>query len=275
LTLASSSSTTEAATNKAFVRGRYSPSDWNIAYQLTITQFKLKDQSSFFGFLWSFLHPLLLLAVLYAFFSFRFGEEIEHYVIYLMLGLVLYTHFSNATSLGMRTLKATRELTTDAVFPKELLVFSTLVSTSLELIISVAVCLALAWFTGLSLGWSILWLPILIISQFMLVTWVSLLLATIFPFAWDIDHIYNVFLRVLFFITPIFYDISFVGDGIARSVISLNPLAWIVQEVREVIIDGTSPDLLELGGFLAINATLIYMTLMLFRRFESRFAEHV
>jgi len=250
-----------------------SSSDWNIAYQLTLTQMKLKDQSSFFGFLWSFLHPLLLLALLYVFFSARFSDQIEHYVIYLMFGLVLYTHFSNCTSMGMRALRSTRELTTDAVFPKELLVFSTLIANSLELFLSIAICIAIALATDISITPAIFWLPIVIFAELLLVTWVSLLLATIFPFAWDIDHIYNVFLRVLFFITPIFYNISFIGDGLARRIAELNPLSWVVTTMRNLVIDGQGPAIGELTAFLLINAGLVYITLIIFRHFESRFAE--
>ena len=254
---------------------RYSAADWHILRQLTVSQFKLKDQSSFFGFLWSFLHPVLMLAVLYAFFSFGPGSDIDHYAIYLLLGLVLYTHFANSTSLGMRVLRSMRELTTDAVFPKELLVFSALFCTSVELFLSVGICLVLALITGVGLTPMLLWLPVILLAALLLVTWVSLLLATVFPFAWDVEHIYHVVLRVLFFVTPIFYAEDFLGDGVARRVVAFNPLAYVVGALRDVVIDGVSPSPWQLGAFLLLNAVLLLVTLSLFRRSEPRFAEYV
>lgn len=253
----------------------YSAVDWNIAIQLTLAQFKLKDQSSFFGFLWSFLHPLLLLAVLFVFFNFRFGGHIDNYVIYLMLALVIYNHFANCTSLGMKALRSTRELTTDAVFPKELLVISVLVAGSLELLISIGICLLLAFATGVSLSAAMLWIPGVIVAEILLVTWVSFLLATVYPFAWDIDHIYNVFLRVLFFITPIFYDKSFLGDGLASQIVALNPLSWVIGAMRQSVIQGDFPPWSQMAAFIFVNVILLRLSLGLFRHYESRFAEHV
>jgi ABC-type polysaccharide/polyol phosphate export permease len=254
---------------------RYDAADRNLLRQLTLSQYKLKDQSSFFGFLWSFLNPLLMLGVLYAFFRLRLGGEIENYALYLLLGLVVYTHFTNSTSLGMRALRSTRELTTDAVFPKELLVLSTLISSSLEFFISMGVCLAIAVIAGVPITLAVLWLPAIIGAQLLLVLWVSFLLATVFPFAWDIDHIYHVFLRALFFITPIFYDISFVGDGMARRVVELNPLSFVMEAVRGVVLEGAPPPAAELAAFVLLNAVLLITTLALFRHFEPRFAEYV
>src|SRR5215471_21192415 len=96
----------------------------NLLHQLAITQFKLKDQSSFLGFIWSFLNPLIMLGILLALFRHQTGQTIEHYAIYLLIGLVQYTHFSNSTSRSMTVLYSMKQLTGDTIFPKEVLVFS-------------------------------------------------------------------------------------------------------------------------------------------------------
>lgn len=254
---------------------RYTSADRNIARQLTIAQFKLKDQSSFFGLLWTFLHPIALLLVFYSFFSGGFEGRIEHYGVYLLLGLVLYTHFSNCTSQAMRVLRSTRALTTDTIFHKELLVFSTLIAGSVELLISIAFCVLLAAVTGLPVTAALIALPAILLAQILFATWVGLLLAAIHPFVWDVDHLYSVFLRMLLFITPIFYDVSFVGDGIGATVIALNPLAWITEALRTIVIGGVVPDLSSLLVFLAVNLFLIVASLVLFRSLEAKYAEYV
>ena len=119
------------------------------------------------------------------------------------------------------------------------------------------------------------WIPGVIVAEALLVTWVSFFLATVYPFAWDIDHIYNVFLRVLFFVTPIFYDRSFIGDGLASRIVTLNPLSWVVSAMRQVVIQGVSPPLSQVAVFLIVNAIMLWLALGLFRNYESRFAEHV
>src|SRR3990172_9319508 len=106
----------------------------NLLRELTFAQFKLKDQSTFFGFMWSFLNPLIMLAVLFVFFRIRIGEGIEHYGIYLLIGIIQYTHFANSTSASMRVLHSVKGLTCNTIFPKEILIMGSVISNTIEFI---------------------------------------------------------------------------------------------------------------------------------------------
>ena len=75
----------------------YSKKHINLLRELIISQYKLKDQSKFLGFIWSFLNPLIMLSVIFMFFSLLMGHSIENYPVYLLIGIVQYTHFSNST----------------------------------------------------------------------------------------------------------------------------------------------------------------------------------
>jgi len=253
----------------------YDAADLNLLRELTVSQYKLKDQSSFFGFLWSFLNPLLMLGVLFLFFRMRLGAEIEHYPVYLLLGLLLYTHFANTTSLGMRVLRATRELTTETVFPKEFLVLSAVLSSAIDLVISTVICLAIAFASGIGPTPALLWVPAILVAELVLVAWVSFFLAAIFPFAWDVDHIFHVLLRALFFVTPIFYHPSFVGEGVAQTILRLNPLAQVIAMLRTVVLDGESVALSTFTLFIVPGLVLLGLGFALFKRLEPRFAEYV
>src|ERR1700738_4939813 len=126
----------------------------NLLHQLAITQLKLKDQSAFLGFIWSFLNPLLMLGILFALFRHRTGQSIEHYAIYLLIGLVQYTHFSNSTSRSMTVLYSMKQLTGDTIFPKEVLVFSSVMADAVELLFSMLICIAIAVLSGITLSWA-------------------------------------------------------------------------------------------------------------------------
>jgi len=97
----------------------------------------------------------------------------------------------------------------------------------------------------------------------------------VFPFARDVDHIYQVFLRALMFVTPIFYTGSFVGEGAARYLVILNPLAQLIDVSRKIVIDGTAPSLATLAWLVGINAFFVVLTLKVFREIEPRLAEYV
>lgn len=246
----------------------------NLLYELTQTQFRLKSQNSFFGVLWSVANPLLMVAVFYVFFAERFGSEVDHYGIYLLVGVVQYAHYSGATSRSMKSLVQMRQLTKESAFPKELIVFSSVLAGTIDFVIAIAVCVGVAYATGIEPSAYHWWLMPIVVLQYLFVTWVSLVLATVFPLARDIDHIYQVFLRALMFVTPIFYKAKSVS-GLAYYVVALNPLAQLLALSRGVLLADTVPSPATLAAAFVVNAGLVRLALVLFRSSERRFAEYV
>ncbi len=252
----------------------YDKKHLNLLRELVISQYKLKDQSKFLGFVWSFLNPLVMLSVLFMFFSLLMKNTIEYYVVYLLIGIVQYTHFSNSTFASMRILYNLKQLTSEAVFPKELLVISSIISNVIEFIISLLITTVVAYILGVSFSWNIFLLPLVFILQLMFVSWVSLFLSCFYLYVKDIDHIYQVFLRILFFITPIFYDISHIG-GVAKTIALLNPLTHLISFSRTLIIEGKIFSFEVWGIMFLANSVLIYLAFILFRKFEPTFAENL
>lgn len=254
----------------------YDSKSVNLLWELTRSQFKLKDQSTFFGVLWSFLNPLFMVGVLFVFFNAQVGSTVEHYAIYLLLGLVQYTFFANATNTSMRVLLAMRQLTKDAVFPKELLVLSSTLSNTIDLVISMLVCVGVAYCSGVAPSWNALGLVIVVVLQLMLASWVGLLLSCVLLVARDIDHIYQVFLRALLFVTPIFYTRAFLGGaGLAHWLVVLNPLAQLIDLSRAILLGGELPSVFRVLALVAINAACMVGTFRVFKRLEPRMAEYV
>lgn len=253
----------------------YSRKHWDLLLALVGTQFKMKDQSTILGFVWSFLHPVIMLVILFCLFKFRFSNTIEYYPIYMLIGLVQFTHFSNCTFSSMRILSGMRQLTGSTIFPKELLVIASVIASSIEFVIAMTICIVIAVLAGVHLSVHILLLPIIILLQITLVFWVSMILSCFFVFIRDIDHIYQVFVRLLFFITPIFYDISFVGDGIARTIVLSNPLTHLIEFSRMAMLQGQFLPVKTFLAFMAVNSISIVIAIHIFKKFEPKFAEYL
>jgi ABC-type polysaccharide/polyol phosphate export permease len=216
-----------------------------------------------------------MLLVLFAVFHKKIGNTIPNYAVYLLIGIIQYTHFSISTSVSMRALHAMRNLTRDAIFPNELLVFGSIVATSIEFVISMCICIVIVAATGIHIGWEVLMLPGVILLQLIFVTWVSLSVSTLFVFIKDTDHIYQLFLRMLFFITPIFYDLSILGGGKAKYLALLNPLTHLVNFSRKILIHGSSFSFGLFFAFFAGHLVLLILALKVFRKYEPAFAENV
>ena len=247
----------------------------NLLREIAAFQFKLKDQSTFFGFMWSFLHPLVLLLILFITFSFRLGEKVEHYKIYLLIGIIQYTYFANSTSTAMRVVVSMKQLATNVIFPKEVLVFGSVVSNTIIFLITMAAGIIIALFSGVNISWPILMLPVILLLELMLVLWVSVLLSCLFVFLRDIGDIYQVFLRALFIITPIFYTMTFLGHGTAKSIVLLNPLTHLINFSRAVVIKGEFISIKLLMLLFLINAILIIVSIKIFKQQEPKFAEYL
>lgn len=247
----------------------------NVLREIAVTRYKLKDQNTFLGFAWSFLHPLIMLGLLFTLFSRRLGHGIDHYAIYLLIGLVQYSHFTSSTNRSMHVLIAMKSLTSDAIFPKELLVIGSVVADVIELVAAMIVCVTIAKFSGVDLSWPIVMLPLVFLLQLMLVLWVSLCLSCLFVFIRDLTYVYQAFVRLLLFATPIFYAPSFLEKGAAQYVIWLNPLAHLVGFSRSLILNGELLPLDQIMVFVLANLVLLYGSVRLFRRYEPVFAEYL
>jgi lipopolysaccharide transport system permease protein len=243
--------------------------------EIAVARYKLKDQNTFLGFAWSFLHPLIMLGLLFTLFSGRLGNEINHYAIYLLIGLVQYTHFTSSTNRSMHVLLAMKNLTSDAIFPKELLVIGSVVADFVELIAAMAVCLIFAKVSGVDLSWPVLVLPLVFLFQLTVVLWVSLCLSCLYVFVRDLTYVYQAFVRLLLFATPIFYHPGFLEKGAAQYIVWLNPLAHLVSFSRSLILDGKLFPMQQSILFFVINLALLYGSIRLFRKYEPIFAEYV
>jgi len=247
----------------------------NLLKELTYNDFKASDANSFLGLFWSLLNPLLMLSVLYLLFNIKFGDRVQSYGIYLLIGITHFNHYSSATSSSMRVLRSMKALTINTIFPKELLVFSSIFSRSIPFLVSLLICIAFALFTGLSINANYLYLPLIFILQMLLVTWVSLLISSIFVLVRDVEHIYQVFLRLLFFACPVFYDISILGHGLGKNIAYLNPLTHFMNMTRSVIIGGGQIHPTEIFSLALINIVLIFISLFIFKRLEHKFVEYL
>lgn len=242
--------------------------------ELTIAQAKLRDQSSTLGFLWSFLHPVMLLGVLYLFFEGRVGQNVPHYGAFLLIGIVQFTHFSKSTAAGMRALHRMSRLAGNMIFPKEILVFSSILSDAPEFLISMPIVVAIALLTGVPASAALLALPLVLLLQLSLVLWIALLLSVLYVFVRDLDHIYEVLVRILFFATPIIYSLDFLGPT-TRKLTLLNPLTHLIGFSRTIILEGRLPPVTHLLGFLLVSGLLLSLALTFFRRAEPALLERL
>ncbi len=212
-------------------------SHYYLIKQLVITDFKLRYQGSVLGYIWSLARPLMLFGVLYVVFAhfFQFGDGIPNYPTYLLLGLVLWTYFIEATNMSLGAIVGRGDLIRKVSIPKYTIVLSASISALVNLTLNLVVVGIFMMITGVDIRWEILTLPCWIFLLFILATSLGYILAAMFVKYRDISHIWEVVLQAMFYATPFIYPLALVPEQF-RNWLMINPLAYVVQEARYAVI---------------------------------------
>jgi ABC-2 type transport system permease protein len=253
--------------------------------ELVITDFKLRYQGSVLGYLWSLLKPLLLFAILYVVFVrfLKFGSDIEHFPVYLLFGIVMWTFFTEATGQGMQAIVSRGDLIRKISFPKYIIVISGTISALINLVLNLIVVFVFVILNGVDISTTILLLPLNILELYIFSLAIAFLLAALYVKYRDISHIWEVFLQGAFYATPILYPVGMViqQSELAAKLLMLSPVAQIIQDARYNLITHDSirtGDLVH--SYWIITPYVIVVLAILFaswyfKRSQKYFAENV
>lgn len=250
--------------------------------ELVRTDFKLRYQGSVLGYLWSLMKPLFLFGVLYVVFVrfLRFGAGVEYFPVYLLLGVVLWTYFIEATNMGLHAIVDRGDLIRKVNTPKYIIVLSASFSALVNLFFNLLVVGIFMALSSVPLSWSMAYLPLIIFELFILSTAMAFFLSAMYVRFRDIAYIWEVVLQALFYATPIIYTLDLLPER-AQKVVMLSPLAQIIQDARYVALtQGPFRSIDILAGwwqaipYLAVAATVV-ISLWYFRKHAKRFAEDI
>lgn len=243
---------------------------------MAVTDFKIKYDNSALGYLWSLLKPLLMFGTLYLVFSVFVRWEVENYRLYLLLGIILWNFLSEVTLNSMVLLEGKASILKKIYFPRWIIVIASSLTSLFSLLLNIGVFFIFFVFSGAHFQSSALLLIIYLAELYILVVGLALLLCSLYPKFRDIHHIWEVFVQLGFWSTPIIYPISIVPTKYHK-LIFLNPVARIIQGCREALI-GPSSDFLSFSNHIIIisfAACLFVVGLGMFNKMSRSFAEEL
>lgn len=248
--------------------------------ELVKTDFKLRYQGSVVGYFWSVLKPLLLFVVMYTVFVYflRFGADVPHFEVALLLGTVLWSFFSETTNGGMISIVSRGDLLRKLSFPKAIIVISTSINALINLVISFLIVVVFAFINGADISIYVVFVPLLLIELYALALGVAFILATVFVRFRDIAPMWEVVMQAGMYMTPIIYPITMVmgrSEWIAK-LLMLNPMAQIIQDIRYVMISPANIpvwQLIENPWIVAIPYVVPFVILGIGYRYFNRHAQ--
>lgn len=209
--------------------------------EMVKTDFKLRYQGSLIGYLWSILKPMMLFTIMYLVFVrfLRFDDGTPHYAIGLLIGMVTWNFFAEATNMGMLSIVSRGDLLRKLNFSKEIIVISSVVGAAINYAINMVVVFIFALLNGVHPSFGFLVIFPLFIELFVLATGVAFILSTLFVKYRDLGPIWEVILQAGMYGTPIIYSLTFILQRqhyTIGKIMMLNPIAQVIQDMRHFIV---------------------------------------
>lgn len=257
---------------------------FDLLWLMSVTEFKRVYFGTVLGYLWSLIRPLMLFGVLLFVFTqvFRIGsDEVEHYPIFLLLGIVLFTFFQESTTNAVTSVVSQEGVVRKTQFPRLVIPLSTVITGALNFLLNLIIVIAFIFAYGVEPTWTWLLFPVALALLFVFTASVGMALSVLYVRFRDVAIIWIVVAQVLFYATPILYPVNFKENY--EHLLMINPLAVIFEQVRIWILDEPqAPTIVEAaGGWLGlVPAAVIFVGVCafgvwIFRREAPRVAEEL
>ena len=241
-----------------------------LIHQLVSRDFKTKYKRSLLGVLWSFLNPLLTMVVQYVVFSNLFRFDLPNYPAYLIIGIVLFNFFSESTGMALTSIIGNAGLITKVYMPKYIYPLTRVMSSLVNLLISLIPLLIVTFISGIMPAKSFLLVPYVLICLTIFCLGVGLFLAAAMVFFRDIQFLWGVVSMIWMYLTPIFYPISILPDSVAW-ILKFNPLYYFITFARTCIMDGISPEPIVYVQCMAMSMLTLLVGGIVFKSTQNKF----
>ncbi len=250
-----------------------------LVWQMTRREVVGRYRGSVLGVVWSFVLPLVMLAIYTFVFSFIFrarwtpeSDSSGDFALFLFAGLVMHSMVADCVSRAPTLIVANPSYVKRVVFPLEVLPWVTMGAALIHTAISFAVLLLASLLVRGHLPWTALYLPIVIAPLVVLTVGAAWFLASVGTFVRDVGQIVGILTTILLFLSPIFYPASVLPKEI-RPLLFLNPLTFIIEQVRDVALVGNQPAWARLFMYAVVSVVVARLGFMWFEKTRKGFSD--
>lgn len=239
--------------------------------ELVSRDVKIKYRRSFLGILWTILNPLGMMVILTVVFSTVFRQDIENFPVYLMCGQLLFNFFSEATNMCMTAIIGNAGLISKVYVPKYFFPVSRVCSSFVNLLTSAIALIIVIVVTRTPVTWTILLAVFPILYVLLFAIGMGMILSAVTVSFRDMIHLYGVLLTAWTYLTPIFYPITMLPQGIVSDIVQANPITKFVQMLREVVLYGQVPGVQEHLNCILPCIIVLIIGVMVFKKLQDNF----
>ena len=223
---------------------------FELLWLMAVTEFKRAYFGTVLGYVWSLLRPLMLFAVLYVVFTkvFRFGGEVPHYPVFLLMNLMLFNFFLEATDRSVDSVLKQETIVRKMQFPRMVIPLSVVLTSTFNLSLNLIVVFGFVVASGVEPRFTWLLFPLIVVGFVALAAAVSMILSALFPRYRDVKQIWAVAGTLFFYGSPVLYPASFVFDAGYQFQLLLNPIAPLLQQANIWVINPDALSVVDAAG---------------------------
>lgn len=227
--------------------------------QLVTKDVKLKYRRSFLGYLWSILNPLMIMVIMVIVFSNMFRSDIENFPVYLIIGQTLFNFMTESTTQAIFSITGNAALLKKTYVPKYVFTVSKVTSSFVNTLFAMGALVIVFVVCRVELNVYYLMIPVILLQEYVFCLGLGMLLAQGSVFFRDIQYIYNAITTAWMYLTPMFYPITLLPDGLRKWVETLNPMYFYITEFRQIVLECRMPDayLIVAGTGAAVLALVV------------------
>jgi ABC-type polysaccharide/polyol phosphate export permease len=237
---------------------------------------------SYLGLVWAVLGPLVWVFFLALIFSHVIGikdrtvqgDHTLNFGLFLYCGLLPFLTFSEALNKGLNSIRSNSGLVQKVVFPTEILPFTNAIASMVDKVFGFAALLIMLLLFGRTLHWTLLYMPVIVVLQVIFILGLTYIMAVLGTFLPDLAEVMRPVIRGTFFVTPILWPAGRLPENLSW-IEDYNPLAYLVNAYRDLVLQGTLPGGLATLYFALFSVALFVVGFALFVRLKPRFADHL
>ena len=245
--------------------------DWHYLFDLILQEARagLRAEASrgYLGVLWWIIEPVMYMSVFYIAFAHLLHRGDDNYVTFLLTGLIVWKWFHATLNTGSNSLMANAGLMNQIYVPKIVFPLTNVAVNTFKFLFILVILIVFLHFTtaGATLAW--LLLPVLVLTQLLLLAALSSLLAALMPFFPDLKMIFDNILMMLLFLSGVFFDIAKLPEKMQEYLL-INPMAALITMYRQVLLQGLPPDWRQVALILGFSAATMLTAIWVLRRFD-------
>ncbi|MBR1930201.1 MAG: ABC transporter permease [Lachnospiraceae bacterium] len=232
-------------------------------------------KGSVLGILWTFINPLLQLAVYTVVFSVLVPTNIDKFYIFLFVGLVPWLFFNTSLVGGSTSVVSQENLIKKIYFPRQVLPISYVTSGFVNMLLTFLVIFAVLILSGFGVNVKVVWaLPLVMLVEYLLALGIAMITSALTVYLRDLEYILGILAMCWMYLTPILYEVDIIPEQY-RKLIYFNPMTGVIMCYRDILYYKQFPHLGTLGLATVVGVVFLIAGFVIFERLQKHFVEEL